>query len=206
MLDLACGTGTLAIAMTSRGWRTWGIDASERMIRAARRNAERSRQQVAFSRQDMRSFRLPERVDLVTSLFDSLNHLTTRRDLQKTFRSVRDVLRPEGYFIFDVNNIICYRTLWTRTESVHHADFTMILQNSFRPAQRSASSLVTIFLRKGDRFVRETEAVRERLYERGELEDALREAGLTVLRVEDFNFTGVPALGKIKTWFVARAM
>lgn len=206
MLDLACGTGTLALAMASRGWKVWGVDASEGMIRAARRNAGRNPHAVAFSCQDMRSFRVPEPLDLVTSLFDSVNHLTNRRDVYKTFRCVREVLRPGGYFVFDVNNILCYRTLWTRTESVHHAGFTMILQNTFRPARRSATSAVTIFLKKGDRFVREAETVRERLYERGELEDALRKTGLTPLRVEDFNFTGVPALGKLKTWYVAQAI
>ncbi|HCV42759.1 MAG TPA: hypothetical protein DGH68_04705, partial [Bacteroidetes bacterium] len=36
LLDLACGTGTLAVMMARRGWKVFGIDASEGMLREGR--------------------------------------------------------------------------------------------------------------------------------------------------------------------------
>ncbi len=33
MLDLACGTGTLALMMARRGWEVWGIDSRVRYLR-----------------------------------------------------------------------------------------------------------------------------------------------------------------------------
>jgi ubiquinone/menaquinone biosynthesis C-methylase UbiE len=39
LLDLACGTGTVAIAMALQGWQVIGIDGSETMLAQARTKA-----------------------------------------------------------------------------------------------------------------------------------------------------------------------
>jgi SAM-dependent methyltransferase len=64
-LDLACGTGTMALAMAQRGWRAYGVDASAAMLAQARRKAEEAGLPLLLSQQDMRTFILPERVDSV---------------------------------------------------------------------------------------------------------------------------------------------
>ena len=40
MLDLACGTGTVAISLAEAGWRVYGIDGSAEMLAQARAKAE----------------------------------------------------------------------------------------------------------------------------------------------------------------------
>jgi len=52
----------------------------------------------------MRTFCLPEPVDLVTCEYNALNHLPQKADLARTVRAVARALRPGGYFYFDVNN------------------------------------------------------------------------------------------------------
>ncbi len=108
LLDLACGTGTLAIMMARRGWDVLGVDASIGMVQEAMRKTDGTRLPIAFTRQDMRSFSVPAQVGLVTCMFDGINHLMNARDLLRCFRCAHHALRTGGYLIFDVNNEFCY--------------------------------------------------------------------------------------------------
>jgi ubiquinone/menaquinone biosynthesis C-methylase UbiE len=204
MLDVASGTGSLAFMMAGRGWKVWGVDASELMVAESMRKLVRKRAAVLFLHQDMREIRVPQKVSLATSMFDSLNHLTTRQDLLRTFRGVARSLQPGGYFVFDMNNERCFRRLWIRTETVDHPDFTLILKNRYDRRTRHAYSFVTLFKKDGKGYSRSGEIVKERYFPRSEVRTALARAGFRILECEDFNFTDVPEIGKIKTWWVAR--
>jgi SAM-dependent methyltransferase len=204
MVDVACGTGALGLMMARRGWTVWGVDASERMVEEARRKLRSKRYRATILRQDMRALRLPVQVGLATSMFDSLNHILTSRELLRVFRRVCGSLVPGGHFVFDVNNELCFRKLWTRTGTIHHRDFTIILENRYESGRKMAYSFVTVFLRNGDRYRRLGEIVRERCFARKEVRELLETAGFKVQECEDFNFTDVPEMGKVKTWWVAR--
>jgi SAM-dependent methyltransferase len=202
MVDVACGTGSLALMMARDGWRVHGVDASPLMLAQAQKKCRRKKG-IAFHQHDMRTFRIPERVGLATSFFDSLNHLPDDRDLFRTFRSVERALLPGGLFVFDLNTEHCYRTLWTKTGAVHHRDFTLLLENRYSVQKRTAHSFVTLFLREGDRYARMGEIVRERWFRDGAVRTALKRAGLELLEMENFNFTGRAEVGEVKSWWVA---
>jgi SAM-dependent methyltransferase len=202
MADLACGTGTLAILMARRGWRVTGVDASAGMIERAEAKAAPSRLPVSFLRQDMRSFRLPREVHMVTSFFDSLNHILSPSGLAGVFRRVHAALRPGGWFVFDMNNDLCFSLLWTKSELVAHDDFLLELENSYDRGAGLAECRVTLTDRTGEQAP-QTEIVRERLYTSPAVREALTAAGFAVRACEDFNFTLNPDVGKIKTWWVA---
>jgi SAM-dependent methyltransferase len=204
MLDVACGTGSLALLLARRGWRVWGIDASGGMIAEAWKKAALTGLPVVFLRQDMRTFRIPEQVGLAVSVFDSLNHLGTRAELRKTFQRVHAALSPEGWFMFDVNNERCYRLLWTREQSLTHRDFTLLLENSYSERTRRARSRVRILLPLPGRPVILTETVRERCFSPEEIQHALEETGFVVDERWEFNPTGRVRVGNIKSWWVAR--
>jgi SAM-dependent methyltransferase len=204
MLDVACGTGSLALLMARRGWRVWGIDASGGMIAEAWKKAGRTGLTPIFLQQDMRTFRIPERVAVAVSVFDSLNHLNTLADLRGTFRRVHAALLPDGWFMFDVNNERCYRMLWTREQSLTHRDFTLLLENSYNATTRRARSRVRILLPARGTPLVLTETVRERCFLPGEIQAALEQSGFAVDGREEFNPTGRVRVGKIKTWWVAR--
>jgi SAM-dependent methyltransferase len=81
--DLGCGTGTTALLFASRGLKTFAVDLSPEMCRAARRKAREARLPLKVVQADMRDFRLPQRVDLITCEFDALNHLPKKTDLRR---------------------------------------------------------------------------------------------------------------------------
>jgi ubiquinone/menaquinone biosynthesis C-methylase UbiE len=68
--DLACGTGTTAIGFARRGIRTYALDLSPHMCKLARQKIRGTHFHVPVIQADMRSFKLPERVNMAG--FDQL--------------------------------------------------------------------------------------------------------------------------------------
>jgi SAM-dependent methyltransferase len=100
--DLCCGTGPTALSFARRGVRVTGVDLSPVMCRLAREKARRAGLPLRVIRADMREFRLPEPVDLITCEFDALNHVARKEDLRQVAQAVSRALRPGGHFYFDV--------------------------------------------------------------------------------------------------------
>ncbi|HTR98415.1 MAG TPA: class I SAM-dependent methyltransferase [Bacteroidota bacterium] len=206
MLDVACGTGTLAAMMARRGWEVTGIDASEGMIREATARGNASGLRLKFRRQDMRDLSLERPVHLATSFFDSLNHLMSGAELRETFRRIRAALLPRGWLVFDTSTERCFTTLWTKSETITTHGFTIVLDNAYDAGRRTALCNVTIVAPGEGGTVRLEETVKERYYTQEEVAGLLAGTGFAVRESEDFNFTSNPAIGKLKTWWVAEAI
>ena len=83
VLDLACGTGSLAVLLAEAGYRTLAADASEEMLAMAYDKASDLPDPPFFICQRMEALTLPEPVDWVVCCLDSLNYLTDPRDAAK---------------------------------------------------------------------------------------------------------------------------
>lgn len=103
VLDLACGTGTVSLMLSERGYCVVGIDSSEPMIEQAKRKAASRGAEVKFLVQDAARLSLRRRFDLAISLFDSLNYITEPERLQEAISATCSHLRPGGVFVFDLN-------------------------------------------------------------------------------------------------------
>ena len=82
VLDLACGTGTIACLLAAKGYAVTATDLSEEMLTQAMSKAADLEQPPLFVQQSMPRLRLPEPVDAVVSTLDSLNYLTREKDIQ----------------------------------------------------------------------------------------------------------------------------
>jgi ubiquinone/menaquinone biosynthesis C-methylase UbiE len=97
VLDLACGTGTLAILLkkAAPAAEIWGVDGDPKILKLAREKARLGNFEIRFD--EGMSFDLPyldETFDrVVSSLF--FHHLTRKNKL-KTLREARRVLKPGG--------------------------------------------------------------------------------------------------------------
>jgi ubiquinone/menaquinone biosynthesis C-methylase UbiE len=98
VLDIGCGTGTLALLAAERVGGTgkvYGIDASPSMIARARRKAAKRVAQPAFEVAVVESLPFPDRrFDVVLSTL-MLHHLP-RPTRQQCFAEVMRVLKPSG--------------------------------------------------------------------------------------------------------------
>jgi len=101
VLDVGCGTGTLAIAAKRRvgsGGAVFGIDASPAMIAKATRKSARAGIEVAFTTAVVETLPFPDaRFDVVLSTM-MLHHLP-RPVRRQCFAEIRRVLRPRRHLL-----------------------------------------------------------------------------------------------------------
>jgi SAM-dependent methyltransferase len=100
--ELACGTGPLARLWSADGLEVYGMDRSVPAIARAR---ELSREIVPpghWVLGDLRSFRLPRRVEMAVVPLDSLGYLVEEEDFLRFFRAARRCLVPGGVLAIDL--------------------------------------------------------------------------------------------------------
>jgi SAM-dependent methyltransferase len=199
LVDVACGTGSLALSMARRGWKVAGIDASQGMIDVAKKKFRDARLPATFLVEDMRDFSLPAPVSLATSFFDGLNHLLEKEGLLSAFRAVSRSLVPGGWFVFDMNNEQCFTHLWTKNETIDLDGVTLTLESAYDRGEKLGTCVARLLVGGEEK----TERVAERCYAPETVRALLNEAGFEVRGSEDFNFTPNPLIGKLKTWWVA---
>jgi SAM-dependent methyltransferase len=102
ILDIACGTGSLAISMAKRGHVVHGIDRSSEMIALAR-SKSKGMTNVSFEVQDMTEFVVQDRFDIITCSYDSLSYVLDIDGLKEMFARVAMYLNKSGLFVFDAN-------------------------------------------------------------------------------------------------------
>jgi ubiquinone/menaquinone biosynthesis C-methylase UbiE len=179
VLDLACGTGNSTFPWAERGYCVYGADISSEMLAVAGQKARDSGLEVKFYQQDMRSLQLPFQADVIVLYQDGLNYLLTVEDLKKALQSIRAVLRPGGYFIFNLNLVEKLPAGTTPEVSwLEDEEITLIWESCLEPGEKIWRIKLTAFIR-GDEGLYEKiqEEHRERSYSREELEPVLLETG-----------------------------
>jgi len=181
ILDLCCGTGQLAHALSAEGFRLTGIDGSASMIAIARENAP----EASFKVDDARSFAINGEFHAVLSTFDSLNHVMSLEELTGVFRNVHRALLGGGVFVFDLNMEEGYRTRWRGSHGHVEDDHACIARSSHLPEERIGKVEVTMFFRWGDGWERSDVTLLQRCYTEEEILNALRSVGFAGVEAHD---------------------
>ncbi|MBZ5534550.1 MAG: class I SAM-dependent methyltransferase [Acidobacteriia bacterium] len=187
VLDLGCGTGSFAIRMALRGLHVTGLDASSGALGVARRKAAQKNVRVRWVVGDMRSFAADQKYDLVTSVFNSVNHLLSARDLRAMFVTVSRVLVPGGHFIFDLNHRKCFEEVWGEVSVVRKPCFTLVRCDEIDRKHQRATAHLVVFLKRGSHYVCSTDTIKEKWFSKSTIQQAARHAGLRVIYKADFN-------------------
>lgn len=101
ILELACGSGRIAVPLASDGHTVVGLDLSAAMLTRARDRAERAGVEVGLIEGDIRDFSLDRTFALILIPFSSFLHLEPR-DRFACLARVREHLSERGLFAFDV--------------------------------------------------------------------------------------------------------
>lgn len=178
VLDLACGTGTIACLLAAKGYAVTATDLSEEMLTQAMAKAAVLEQPPLFVLQSMPRLRLPEPVDAVVSTLDSLNYLTREKDIRETFCRVFRSLKPGGSFIFDVNTPYKLRRMDCQLYTDETEDSYCVWRTFFSEKTRICTYQVDLFhLRDDGAWERDYEEHRERAWSATELTSFLTDAG-----------------------------
>lgn len=183
-LDVACGTGNVTVRLAKHFKDIYAVDLSEDMLREAFNKLKENRIKGKIICQDMTEMQLNRKFDLITSVLDSTNYITDEDDLEKYFNSVKEHLKDNGIFIFDVNSYyklseILGNNIYTYSED----DVFYTWENVFE--DNMVSMFLTFFVKKGELYERFEEEHFERAYKEEELESALSNCGLKVINKFD---------------------
>jgi len=106
VLELGAGTGRITLPLAQDGVVVHALDADARMLEALRTKVASEppdvRDRITFVEADMRSFELPQRFALVIAPFRAFLHNVTEQDQLACLMRVREHLRPDGAFAFNV--------------------------------------------------------------------------------------------------------
>jgi SAM-dependent methyltransferase len=104
LVELAVGTGRIAVPVAKAGIHVIGVDESAGMLAVAREYGEREGVGTSLDLRvgDMRAPPVPERVPLVAIPFRSLLHMPNEHEKLTVLEAVARILEPGGRLIFDV--------------------------------------------------------------------------------------------------------
>ena len=100
-LELAVGTGRVALPLAERGVRVHGIELSPAMLR--RLHAKPGAEQVTSTEGDMTSTRVADRFDLVYLVFNTVANVTSQEGQVAVFANAAAHLQPGGHFVVEMS-------------------------------------------------------------------------------------------------------
>jgi 2-polyprenyl-3-methyl-5-hydroxy-6-metoxy-1,4-benzoquinol methylase len=104
LLDLACGTGRVAIPLAEQGYQVTGVDITPEMIGRARQKAAARGVSVDWVVADARAFQLGKRFSFIFMLANAFQFFLTRQDHEALLARAREHVQPDGCFLFETRN------------------------------------------------------------------------------------------------------
>lgn len=182
-VDLACGTGSVALLLAKKGLQVIGVDMSEDMLCQASWKAQEVENPPVFVCQSLQRLQLPRGVDLAVCALDSMDYITDPADCQEAIRRIYRVLNPGGCFIFDVNTPGKLRAMDDQIFLDEDDDVYCLWRGEFDEQSNICTYAMDIFQRRGNLWERSSEEHREYAYCAEQLVDYLRQAGFTAIEV-----------------------
>ncbi len=102
ILELACGTGTMALSMNELGYYDiTATDASEEMLKIAQEKTYYAMPGIKLQKMDYLNIDIKDSFDVIFTVFDSINYLENKAQILKLLNDCHSILNNNGLFIFD---------------------------------------------------------------------------------------------------------
>ncbi len=184
VVDLGCGSGIWARALSRAGYEVLGIDISPAMIEIARKRVPRGE----FRVESLLRFTLPE-CDAVTSLGECLNYLfdesNSMTQLRRLFGRIYTALKPGGVFVFDIAEP--GRGKGPRQKHIEGRDWAVLVEVDEDSATQRLTRRITSFRKVRELYRRDEEVHRLQLYRGSDIAKELREAGFRVRTLKSYD-------------------
>ena len=203
-VDLACGTGSVAMLLAKDGLQVTAVDLSEDMLTVASQKAATLDNPPRFVCQPLQELRLPRGVDLAVCALDSLDYITNPKDCAQAIKQIYKALNPGGIFIFDVNTPEKLRAMDGQVFLDEDDDVYCVWRGEFDEETNICSYGMDLFQREGRHWVRSFEEHREYAYSQEQLTGFLKDAGFTRIAVYADRRFEDPGAGEQRIYFKAR--
>ena len=202
ILDVACGTGVVSHLLTERDYKVTGFDLSETMIEVAKKNYPH----IDFYCQNAKDFELSQTFDVAISLFDSLNYIINKDDLQSAFSQVFKHLKSGGFFIFDMNTEYALANNFFAQVNLNPNDYPQyIWEPDWDEREKICTVNMTFIVKEETGKKREFKEVHiQRAYGIEEITYMLKRSGFEVLNVYSAYRFSKPTKRSDRVYFVAK--
>ena len=203
-VDLACGTGSVALLLAQRGLQVTAVDMSWEMLMVAQQKAADADVYPQFVCQKLQELHLPKGVDLAVCALDSIDYILDPGDCREAIRRVYKVLNPGGCFIFDVNTPEKLRAMDGQVFLDEDEDVFCVWRGEFDEDTNICSYGMDLFQRQGSVWRRSFEEHREYAYSADQLVSYLQQAGFTFIAVYADRKFAAPGAGEQRIYLKAR--
>ncbi|SJZ96607.1 Cyclopropane fatty-acyl-phospholipid synthase [Cetobacterium ceti] len=180
LLDLGCGTGETLIRL-KENFQCSGLDLSKEMLEIAHKKLKNKGVNLFMG--DMREFNTGEKYDIIISLFDTVNHLTSIEDLEDLFSAVKGSLNENGIYIFDVVDRKFMEAMFPG--GIYYderKDMTIIWEHS-REDDLDFVEANFFVKNKNNTYDKYKEYYEKKIFDRSEIEKAVKKNDLSLLTV-----------------------
>lgn len=203
-VDLACGTGSVALLLAKKGLRVTGIDMSEDMLCVAADKAQENGLHIPFVCQKLQQLQLPKGVDLAVCALDSMDYILDPKDCAQAICRVYHVLNPGGCFIFDVNTPYKLQSMDGQVFLDEDDDVYCVWRGEFDEKTNICSYGMDLFQRTGNTWQRSFEEHQEYAYSADQLTRYLKDAGFTDIEVFADRRFEAPGEDELRIYLKAR--
>lgn len=142
LLELACGTGIITIALARRGFKIVGIDDDEDMITIAKSklvaSEEDTQTRVQFHCADMKDFTISKQFGAIIIPTNSFGYLHKLEDQRACLEQIRKHLLPKGRLVIEeryfsleklhqMKNLLGVERTWTSRVNPQTGKYTMFI-------------------------------------------------------------------------------
>jgi 2-polyprenyl-3-methyl-5-hydroxy-6-metoxy-1,4-benzoquinol methylase len=180
IVEVGCGSGTLARHLAAAGYEVVGYDVSPAMVRLARAKAP----DATFRVRSLTDLRVPACAAIV-AIGEVINYVPARAsgsDLPPAlcgfFERAHEALGPDGLLVFDFIESATHRTYQARTKGGQ--GWAIAAHAEVESGGRILTRRLVTIRRVGRQYRRSQETHHVRLYERRAVARALADAGFTV--------------------------
>jgi SAM-dependent methyltransferase len=177
ILEPACGTGRLAIALAKDKFRVTASDLNPTMLSYARQQAELAQVRVSWQQADMTQIKLSTPVDLAVCLLDSFRHLLSEDAALQHLQSMATAVRPGGLYLLGLHLLPLDASLecterWTNQSGRTRVTTTLRVLNASRRT-RLERIRISLLIRQGQTIRRVRDEFDLRLYTAKQLRELL---------------------------------
>lgn len=180
LCELACGTGNITSRLHSRGYNMTGVDISSDMLFVAQEKTD----DIEYICADMSKVNLDGTYDGFLCMIDGLNYVITPKAVINTFKTVKERLKENGVFIFDISSQYKLKNI-IGNETFIHSEYDVFYswENRYIERYNLSDMLLNFFVRNGDSYNRFEERHLQRGWSVDEMKKMLKMAGFTDISV-----------------------
>ena len=185
-LDLGCGTGILLDYYENYISYYVGVDHSDEMLRIASNNHPNS---LFINDNICAYFNNDIKFDVITSLFDTINHLLDKKYWELLFKNVSLMLNDNGFFVFDICTINDLEENWPNYLNIIDNQESYIISKGEYNVESKISTLSHTYFKKNNDnlYTRKDDSIEHISFDINKILEMLNSVGFNNIEILDLD-------------------